>query len=312
MKLDNFLLKREQIGGFEKISLINKYSKSTFSCIPGLDAMFSGLRLAHRNGVSSLIPSIDNLEDLNSARASYNGIILFPFPNRLNKGRYVHLGKEYNFPLNEVERSNNLHGVINKVFAIDKIDLEKGRLSLSYAHSQENAAYPFNVILEVEYSLSKNQLDVQLTVRNYSDEVIPVGLGGHPFFSFDTLVDALLMELPASQFVQVDDNLIPTNKLIKADRFSKLCKINEAELDNCFVVDSLSDCHIYSPKNNLHFYLKQDRNTLKYLHVYIPPTRDKIALEPVSCIPDAFNNGVGLIQLEPNGLVKTGYSILIA
>ena len=36
-----------------------------------------------------------------------------------------------------------------------------------------------------------------------------------------------------------------------------------------------------------------------YLQVYTPPDRKSIAIEPMTCIANAFNNGIGLKNLQP-------------
>ncbi|MGL6269156.1 MAG: hypothetical protein ACRC2O_14590, partial [Chitinophagaceae bacterium] len=37
-----------------------------------------------------------------------------------------------------------------------------------------------------------------------------------------------------------------------------------------------------------------------YLQLYTPPHRNSIAIENLSAAPDAFNNGMGLVTLEPD------------
>jgi len=93
MKLSNFLLKREEIEGFEKISIKDKQTNNAFSCIPAIDAMLSGLTLMHHDLAVPLIRDIVTTDDLGQAISIYSGIILFPFPNRLNQGKYVHNSK---------------------------------------------------------------------------------------------------------------------------------------------------------------------------------------------------------------------------
>jgi aldose 1-epimerase len=48
-----------------------------------------------------------------------------------------------------------------------------------------------------------------------------------------------------------------------------------------------------------------------YLQLYTPPHRESIAIENLSAAPDAFNNGMGLINLEPgaSATFKTAYTI---
>ena len=42
------------------------------------------------------------------------------------------------------------------------------------------------------------------------------------------------------------------------------------------------------------------RKQFPYFQVFTPPHRESVALEPMSCNVDAFNNRQGLIALEPD------------
>jgi aldose 1-epimerase len=37
-----------------------------------------------------------------------------------------------------------------------------------------------------------------------------------------------------------------------------------------------------------------------YLQIYTPPHRKSIAIENLTSAPDSFNNGIGLLIIEPN------------
>jgi aldose 1-epimerase len=57
-------------------------------------------------------------------------------------------------------------------------------------------------------------------------------------------------------------------------------------------------CSIHNPANNIsvHCYTNP---SYSYLQVFIPPHRKSIAIENISSAPDAFNNMMGLIKLQP-------------
>lgn len=48
-----------------------------------------------------------------------------------------------------------------------------------------------------------------------------------------------------------------------------------------------------------------------FFQVFTPPHRESIALEPMSCNVDAFNNGQGLVSLEPDAEWKTRMEIKV-
>jgi aldose 1-epimerase len=50
-----------------------------------------------------------------------------------------------------------------------------------------------------------------------------------------------------------------------------------------------------------------------YLQIYIPDNRQSIAIENLSAAPDAFNNKIGLLELEPyqQNQFSTSYTITL-
>ena len=50
----------------------------------------------------------------------------------------------------------------------------------------------------------------------------------------------------------------------------------------------------------------------RYLQVYTPPGRESIAIEPMTCAPNAFNNGMGLIRLDPGEAFTASFGISLA
>ncbi len=307
----NFLLKRREIGGFEEISLIHTPTNSAFSCIPGLDGMLSGLRLSYADGQISLIQSIDNRSELERAKEMHSGFVFFPFANRLAGAKYEYAGNTYAFSVNEPDRENNLHGILNKEFVCEEVDLDRGTLSILYNHTSTDASYPFSSELRIRYSLQASMLEIEIEISNRDTVEIPVGFGMHPYFSFGASVDDLLMEIPAKAFVQVNEDLIPTGEYVQENPFYLPRKINDSEIDTCFVLLEEGACNIYVPHLDLDFTLRQDKEQLPYLQVFIPSDRQSIALEPVSCIPDAFNNGIGIVHLGVGESYKTSFSIAV-
>jgi aldose 1-epimerase len=145
---------------------------------------------------------------------------------------------------------------------------------------------------------------------------MPFGEGWHPFFGFNKAVDHLSLKFNAEELILVDQRLIPTGKKIKYDHFNQLRKIEDTKFDSCFKLAADQGKHIselYDPDNDLTVLLWQEtgENRYNYLQVYIPPSRLSIALEPMTCNIDAFNNGEGLQILEPGQIYEASYGIRI-
>jgi aldose 1-epimerase len=113
--------------------------------------------------------------------------------------------------------------------------------------------------------------------------------------------------------VDFDAGLIPTGKLSPYQEFGSLKKIGTTEFDHCFTVNFAECaplCVLRDTSTKLQLEIYPDRS-YPYLQVYTPPHRNSIAIENLSAIPDAFNNGTGLQVLAPGELMifKTIYKI---
>jgi aldose 1-epimerase len=109
------------------------------------------------------------------------------------------------------------------------------------------------------------------------------------------------MQFHAEAIVEFDDRLVPTGRLKQYDKFETLQPIGDTFLDNCFALkpDIVSAaCRLYNPANGLRISFFPDAG-YPYLQIYTPATRDSIAIENLSGAPDCFNNGMGLLTLQP-------------
>ena len=103
--------------------------------------------------------------------------------------------------------------------------------------------------------------------------------------------------------VVFDDRLLPTGKRLPFQEFSQLQKIADTKLDNSFVVstesDSMPACVLRNSTDSLQLSIYPDAS-YPYLQIFTPDHRNSIAIENLSSLPDAFNNGIGLIVLAPS------------
>ena len=70
---------------------------------------------------------------------------------------------------------------------------------------------------------------------------------------------------------------------------------------------------VANPARNLKLEVWQETGPkqFNYLQVYTPKTRQSIAIEPMSCAPDAFNSGKGLIRLKPDEVIEASFGVRI-
>ena len=262
--------------------------------------------------------------DENEMSTVARGAPLLPWPNRLRDGRYEFMGTTYQTPITEVARQNAIHGLtrwLNWAGAQEAADRVVMGLVL---HAQDG--YPFTLSLSIDYQLSEHGLTVRTTATNAGDQPLPYGAGHHPYLTVGTeRIDQAALRLPALLRLEVDDRQIPTGRLIQVagteSDFLELRPIGATRLDAAFTnlvadTDCLTRILMQSPDGRRRLTLWMDQ-TYSYVMVFtgdtIPDARRRrrgLAIEPMTCAPNAFQNGLGLIRLEPGQAVLTTWGIL--
>ena len=91
---------------------------------------------------------------------------------------------------------------------------------------------------------------------------------------------------------------IPIGK-VPFKSFQEAASIGSTAFDTCFITSGdHPKATIADHKNDIALEIQQTR-PYGYMQFYTPDTRDSIAIEPMSCAPDAFNNKDGLRILDP-------------
>ena len=241
---------------------------------------------------------------------------LIPFPNRINDGKYSFESKEYQLQLSFPKQNHAIHGLVyNKKFVLkNSFESSKhAKIILDYIYEGKEKGYPFKFLVEISYVFSKKGFKATTKIQNLDSTNIPVGDGWHPYFQTGELVDDLMLKIPAKKKILVNDRMIPTGKFDDFKKFSKLTKINKTNFDTGFIVKGFKTAKtiIFSKKLNLKINIIQETGKRKYnyLQVYIPTDRQSIAIEPMTCNTNAFNNEEGLIILKPKQSFKTSYSV---
>ena len=240
----------------------------------------------------------------------FGGALLAPWPNRVRDGRYMIGGTEYQLPINEGSRNNALHGLIDNLewFIHARSDSEL-ELETTLA---ESAAYPSSLQMKVRYRLSERGLEWRLRAKNIGEKQVPYGASIHPYLVAESgsKVNDWLLELPAEEVLKVDlERLLPI-ELRRVDReeldFRKKSLINVREIDHAFkVVESPSErkIEVTGPTGEgVRIYFD---SASSWIQIHTADRdgdnsgRSCLAVEPMSCPPDAFNSGTNLVMLSP-------------
>ena len=239
------------------------------------------------------------------------GQVLLPFPNRVEDGLYEFDGKEKQLPLTEPERNNAIHGLTRWLNWTPLRRTDSSVVLGQRLYPQDG--YPFTLALEMEYALSDAGLMVATTATNAGPVSLPFGAGYHPYLTVGTpLIDAATLRLPASTYLETDDRLIPTGQTSVEGTdfdFREERGIGDAQLDTCFTdvipdQDGHARVALTNPEDGFGITVWMDE-THGFIQAYTGDTvleadrRRGIAIEPMTCAPNAFNTGAGLRVIQP-------------
>ncbi|NRB49541.1 MAG: hypothetical protein HRU41_17810 [Saprospiraceae bacterium] len=309
-----FKLEKEAFGNFELLHLHSEEGKNALKIVPGHGACLLDLTLG---GVSILDSYTTPGEmDLNNWCKSR---FLFPFPNRLKHGTYHWEDQIYQFPVNDGQTGNALHGSgMDKPFRYTHLDItaDQATLECTYKGDGQDPAYPFRFSFMVKFTLHHDdQFTLEMSFQNLHSSPIPIGLGWHPYFKLDEEgVNRLQLKFPPCEMIGIDPYMIPTGKRYVYDRFEKKRAIQAEVLDNCFLLTNqsgLAELVLSNETHQLTYWQEAGPNKFNYVQVFTPPHRESIAIEPMSCNIDAFNNGDGLIKLHPGEKIQASCGVKI-
>ncbi len=261
-------------------------------------------------------------EDLEEGRWS-RGIKMIPFPNRIEDGRYAFGGRTYSLPINFPSQNHAIHGLLSKE-VMRLVGSEEGRdegsVTLDYDFTGKFDGYPFGLHVAVKHILNDDGFTVETAAENIGEEPLPFGDGWHPYFRFDgrSDVDNWGLKVPAKHRVKMNARLIPTGDVlpVKGTQFDFLQerRIGSMTLDDVFTGlkrrRGLSVTELTNPELDVVLEVWQDA-AYNYLVIFTPPgeNRNCIAIEPMTCNTNAFNNGQGLIVLKPRDKFHGRYGV---
>lgn len=304
-----------KIGDHKEIIFTYKSELGNFNIgiLSSYGATLNRIEIPFQNKKFNLIQGYNNIDDFKKA---YRGVLLAPFPNRIKNGQYVFENNTYQLPINRPTENNALHGFLyNQSFKIveKKVTEDKSKLILRNDYKGELEGYPFRFSTEITYVWeAPNKLEVFTEITNSGKNNMPLGLGWHPYFQFPQSINKIDLKMNTTKKFLVDEQMIPTLETAKFSSYKKIKKIEAENFDDCFEVNNSANVHLTTlidALNGISLTVEQPTTAYKYLQVYTPPTRDCIAIEPMTCPPNAFNNQLGLIKLQPNEKYICSYTI---
>ena len=250
----------------------------------------------------------------------YRGVICAPWPNRLADGRYSWEGADIQVPINEPERNTALHGL---VFDILWSVAERDESSVTLATSlTPGEGYPFPLDLKVRYSLSPAGLQGTVTAANPGSASVPYGVCPHPYLIAGSApLDDWSLAIPADRFLDVTpDRLLPTEEVpVEGHDFDFRTEkvLGSRRIDHAFSgisrdAGGIAKVSVFDPSGTGVELAWGNEWPWVQIHTGDKPAgpdRLGVAVEPMTCPPDAFNSGTDLVQLAPGQVHSASWSI---
>ena len=250
--------------------------------------------------------------------------IMTPFANRVNDSRYTFEATSYDLQPGVVgaDRASR-HGFLRGVtFDVQREHADDDRASVTFATSairpDAHPGYPFALDVAVTFTLDDSGLRLEAITRNVGDRDAPTFFGWHPYFRLsDSPIEGWELQVPGDTVIATDKDFIPLpgtrawQALDKADRaldFRKARPIGDTQLNHTYAdlqldADGRARTHLRDPKSGAAIAVWQERGVML---VFTADTAERdarrsVALEPMECMPDAFNRDdcTPLITLGP-------------
>ncbi|CAB4600158.1 unannotated protein [freshwater metagenome] len=259
--------------------------------------------------LTSLSFAGSNLIEKRTHPRYFSGEILAPWPNRIEDGKYSFRDLGYVLPINEVTRNTALHGLVfDKPWQV--ISQEQDQITLGIT-IDDHEIYPGILELEIHYKLEDLGLLSTLTATNCGDSAIPYGASTHPYISVPGLesVNDFMLQLGASHVLLTDDErYLPTDLVdVVANGFDFRSGriIGEQFINHAFLQDPDLPREILVTSQSGKGVLISFSENAKWIQIHTADrdggedSRRVLAVEPMTCPPDAFNSGIDLIELLP-------------
>lgn len=250
----------------------------------------------------------------------YRGVICAPWPNRLADGRYSFDGKDFQSTVNEEARGTALHGLVfGALWELQERTACSVRLG---TRIEPGEAYPGRLDISVEYELRADGLRSTVHAENVGGDAAPYGVCPHPYLLAGAApLDEWTVQIPAAEFMEVSaERLLPAGMTgVEGHAFDFRTErvLGAVEIDHAFTGlihngDGLASVRAYDPSGT-GVELEWD-SAWPWLQIHTAdkpagPSRLGLAVEPMTCPPDAFNSGTDVVRLAPGESHEASWTV---
>jgi aldose 1-epimerase len=254
-----------------------------------------------------------------------HGSPLIPWPNRLADGRYEFDGASLQVALTEPPRHNAIHGLLR--WRAWRAVERKPEMVVMGIRLYPLSGYPFALDVRIGYSLREDGLHVTTTATNIGARTCPFGAGQHPYLAPapGALIDDCTLLLPAETRLLTDPlrSLPSGSEPVQGTAFDfrEPRVIGEQSVDSPYAdllrgADGLASARLDCP-DGARIELWVD-GSYPYLELYtgdgLAPERRRrgLAVEPMTCPPNAFQSGEDVLRLAPGESFSGSWGVRLA
>jgi aldose 1-epimerase len=242
------------------------------------------------------------------------GCVLVPWPNRTSGAQFTWRGETHRLEVTEPARGHAIHGLVRRrPWSVVRHEDAAITLAVDVAGGDDPDAHGWPQPLHVETAYAVDgdagSLTVSHSVTNTGDADVPAGVGTHPYLrAGDHSSEDCILTVATATVLDVDDALVPTGparEITPDESLRRGRRVADLELDTCFgavggVAGVLAE--LRAP-DGVGTRLWGDRN-IAWVQAFTPQSPfgrpgKAVAVEPMTCPPDALNSGVDLVVLQP-------------
>ncbi len=248
------------------------------------------------------------------------GQLLAPWPNRVDGGRYQAGGETYQLDLSEPAAGNAIHGLTRWAAWVP---VHRGPATVRLAlRLLGQPGYPFSLELAAGYEVGAGGLTVTVSARNTGSRPAPYGLGAHPYLTTGAAaIDECELLLPAARWLPADARGIPAGPPQDVAGapldFRTARPIGDTRIDHAFTglartAGNRAWARLAGGGRQVALWAGEGYD---WLQVFTgdaldePHRRRALAVEPMTCPPNAFASGTDLLVLPPGGSVTRSWGI---
>jgi aldose 1-epimerase len=272
-------------------------------------------------------PLVDGF-DADGRPGGGHGQQLVPWPNRIADGRYTFAGEQRQLDLSEPAKHNAIHGLArwrNWLLA------ERGPDRLLLTHRlHHHPGYPHVLDLAVEYTLDEGTgLTVRTTATNVGATTAPYGCGAHPYLTAGTpRIDDCELHVPAGTWLPTDERGIPRGAEPVAGSdydFRHPRRIGALRIDYAYgdlERDGNGQVHVTLRAPGGRAVTLWLDEAFRWVEIFTGDTlpepdaehpngrrRTGLGVEPMTCPPNGFATGEGVLRLAPGASATATWGI---